>query len=80
MSERAENEGRRVELRRERLRLVAECESLRDDLRRALPTFEEVETLDREKILSRAVALDQSLLELAALDKKLAVLDRQLGY
>lgn len=79
MSERAENLGRRVELRRERLRLVAECEALRDRLRRELPTVEEVAALDREKILATAVALDQSLFELAGLDRKLSILNRELG-
>lgn len=79
MSERAENLGRRVELRRERQRLAVECEALRDSLRRALPVVEEVGGLDREKILSAALALDQSLVELAGVDKKIAILNRELG-
>ena len=80
MSERVENMGRHVEYRREQKRLVAECEALRDSLRRALPIVEDVSGIDREKMLSTAVALDQSLLELAGVNKKLAVLDRELGY
>ena len=79
MSERAENLGRRVELRREAKRLTAECEALRDSLRRALPVVEDVAGLDREKILSSAVALDQSLLELEGVRKKITVLTRELG-
>ena len=79
MSERAENMGRLVELDRTRKRLAAECEALRDSLRRLLPLAEDVSALDREKILTSAVALDQSLLELAGVDKKLAILNRELG-
>jgi hypothetical protein len=79
MSEHAENLGRRVEFRRDRARLAAECEALRDSLRRALPVVDEVSTLDRDKILATAVALEQSLIELAGVDKKLHVLNRELG-
>ena len=79
MSERAENMGRQVLLRQERQRLAAEGEALRDSLRRLLPLAEDVGGLDREKILCAAVALEQSLLELAVIDKKLAILSRELG-
>lgn len=79
MSERVENMGRREELRRERLRLASECEVLRDGLRRELPVAEDVGSLDREKILNIAVALNQSLLELAGVNKKLVILNRELG-
>ena len=79
MSEYQENIGRRVELRQQRLRLVAECEALRDRLRRLLPLDEDVHGLDRDAILNTAVAFDQSALELAEVDKKLGVLDSILG-
>ena len=79
MSERAETLGRRVELRQQRARLVAECEALRDSMRRLLPLEEEVSALEQEKILTTAVALNQSLLELAETNKKLHVLNRVLG-
>ena len=79
MSEYQENIGRRVELRQQRLRLVAECEALRDRLRRLLPLEEDVHCLDREVILTTAVAFDQSALELADVNKKLGVLDSILG-
>lgn len=79
MSERAETLGRRVELRQQRLRLVTECDALRDRLRRALPLEEEAGDLDRDAILQTALALHQSAEELAGVDKKLTVLNRVLG-
>ena len=79
MSERAENLGRRVELRREAARLTAECEALRDQLRRALPLVEDVDSLNRDQILNTALALNQSLLELDGVNKKIDVLNRELG-
>lgn len=79
MSERQENMGRYVELRRERGRIAVKCEALRSHLRRALPVAEEIQTLDSEDILNTALALNQGLLELTSLDKKLDVLNRELG-
>ena len=52
MSERTENLGRRVELRRERQRLAAECDGLRGLLRRQLPLDDEVDDLDARALLS----------------------------
>ena len=79
MSEYQENIGRRVELRQQRLRLVAECEALRERLRRLLPLDADVHCLDHEAVLSAAIAFDQSALELTAVDRKLTVLDSILG-
>ncbi len=79
MSERTENLGRHVELRQQRLRLVAECEAMRGELRRALPPEEEVGGLDREKIINTALALANSLEELSGIDRKLDILARNLG-
>ena len=47
MSERIDNLGRRVELRRERQRLAVECDGLRGLLRRQLPLDVEVDDLER---------------------------------
>lgn len=79
MSEYQENIGRRVELRQQRLRLVAECEALRERLRRLLPLEVDVHCLDHEAILNTSIAFDQSAIELAEVDKKLNVLDSILG-
>lgn len=79
MSERLENIGKRAELKMERARLSTECESLRSSLRRALPPEEEVASLDSEKILNLALALNQSLTEFMAIDKKIRVLNDVLG-
>lgn len=79
MSERVEKMGRQVEYRQESKRLTTECEALCDSLRRALPLAEEMDTLDRDKILTLAVALNQSLLELAGVNRKLEILSRDLG-
>ena len=70
MSERTENLGRRVELRRERQRLAAECDGLRGLLRRQLPLDDEVDDLDGEGIFNSALALRQSLVELSGVNKK----------
>ena len=77
MSERTENLGRRVELRRERQRLAAECDGLRGLLRRQLD--DEVDDLDGEGIFNSALALRQSLVELSGVNKKIAILNRELG-
>ena len=79
MSERTENLGRRVELRRERQRLTAECDGLRGLLRRQLPLDVEVDDLDGEGIFNAALALRQSLMELSGINRRLAVLNRELG-
>lgn len=79
MSERQENLGRRMELRHQRLRLVANGEALRDRLRKLLPVAEEIATINREKVLQAAIALDQALQELEEIDRKLAVLNDVLG-
>lgn len=79
MNERQMQLGRRVELRQERLRLAAEAEALRAGLRCQLPPEEEVAALDADSILQAALALNQTLVELAEVDRKLAVLARVLG-
>ena len=53
MSEYLEAVGRREEHKLQQARLVAECEALRDSLRRLLPLGEDVHALDREKIFKQ---------------------------
>jgi len=79
MSERAEDLGRRHDLREQRKRLVAECEALRDRGRRFLHPADDIAALDREAFLHNAVALHQNLAELEGIDRKIAVLNRVLG-
>jgi hypothetical protein len=79
MSERHELLGQRAELMPGRQRLRVECEALRDKLRASLPVHEEVDTLDGENLLNTAIALQTNLAELAGLNRKITILNRQLG-
>lgn len=79
MSERTENLGKRVELRQQRLRLVSQAEALRSQIRRALPVEEDVAGIDDEAVLASAISLGGVLIELRALDKRLTILNRELG-
>lgn len=79
MTERFEKMGKRAELRQERTRLEIECDALRSSLRRLLPVEEDAGELSEEKILNTAISLNQSLVELKAIEKKLNVLNDILG-
>ncbi|MDR1659321.1 MAG: hypothetical protein LBR94_03135 [Desulfovibrio sp.] len=79
MRERHEMLGERAELKPKQLRLRIECEALRDKLRTALPPHEEVDGLSGETILNTAIALQTSLDELAGLNRKITILEQQLG-
>lgn len=79
MSERHELLGQRAELKPERQRLAVECEALRDKLRRHLPLHEEIGTLDAEAIARTAIALATSLGELTSIQRKIGILDKELG-
>ena len=79
MSERLENIGLRADLRMQKTRLEAEVEALRDTLRRLLPKHEDVIELNGEKILNTAIALNTSLEELKGIQRKIAILNRELG-
>jgi hypothetical protein len=79
MRERNEMLGEHAELKPKRLRLRIECEALRDKLRTALPLHEEVDSLDGEAILNTSIALQTSLAELAGLNRKITILEQQLG-
>ena len=79
MTERHQMLGERADLKPKRQKLRAECEALRDRLRAALPVHNEVDALDGENILTTAIALRESLGELAGLNHKIGILERELG-
>jgi hypothetical protein len=79
MRERHEMLGEHADLKPKRTRLRIECEALRDVLRTALPLHEDVDTLDGETILNTAIALQTSLAELAGVNRKITILEQQLG-
>jgi len=79
MRERQEMLGERAELKPKRQRLQVECEALRDRLRSALPVHEDVDALDGQNVLDTAIALASSLEELAAVNKKIKILNDNLG-
>lgn len=79
MSERLENIGLRADLRMQKIRIETEVEALRDTLRRLLPKHEDVIELNGEKILNTAIALNTSLEELKGIQRKIAILNRELG-
>lgn len=79
MNERAENLGRRYDLRQQRKRIEAKGEALRDQVRRMLNPADNLADLERDKFMGSALALEQSVLELQQIDGRLAVLNRELG-
>ena len=79
MSERLENIGLRADLRMQKTRIETEVEALRDTLRRLLPKHEDAVELNGEKILNTAIALNTSLEELKNIQRKIAILSRELG-
>ena len=78
MSERTENIGQRETLRHIAKRLEAEAASHRDSLRAALPVAGEPADIEEEYILSLAVSLAEKVRELRGVNKKIAILDREL--
>ena len=79
MNERQALLGKRVELRQQRSRNAAACEGLKTGLRRLLDPVVEPHELDRDAILDTAASLHGALSELAVIDNKLAILNRELG-
>lgn len=79
MSERQALLGKRVELRQLRHRRAAGCDALKTGLRQLLDPVREPHELDRDAILDTAASLHGELGELAVIDKKLAILKRELG-
>lgn len=78
MSERTENIGQRETLRHIAKRLEAEAASHRDSLRAALPVAGEPADIDGDYVLSLAVSLNEKVWELRGVNKKIAILDREL--
>lgn len=79
MSERQSMLGDRVELRQKRQRQAVTCTALKDTLRALLGPAVEPDELDADAILDAAVSLHSELADLAVLDKKLSILNRELG-
>lgn len=71
--------GERESLRVKRKAIVAEVQSHRDSLLSSLSILHEPEDLDGEYIAVLGVKLSERLLELKGVDKKIAVLNRELG-
>lgn len=71
--------GERESLRVQRKAIVAEVQSHRDSLLSALSILHEPEELDGEYIAVLGVKLSERLLELKGVDKKIDVLNRELG-
>lgn len=71
--------GERESLRVKRKAIVAEVQSHRDSLLSSLSILHEPEELDGEYIAVLGVKLSERLLELKGVDKKIAVLNRELG-
>ena len=71
--------GERESLRVKRKAIVAEVQSHRDSLLSSLSILHEPEDLDGEYVAVLGVKLSERLLELNGVDKKIAVLNRELG-
>ena len=71
--------GERESLRVKRKAIVAEVQSHRDSLLSSLSILHEPDELDGEYIAVLGVKLSDRLLELKGVDKKIAVLNRELG-
>lgn len=78
MSERRENMGHREDLRARRKIVATEVQSHKDSIRAALPAVAEAEEIDAERVLNLALAMKESRDELAGLDRKIAILTREL--
>lgn len=71
--------GERESLRVQRKAIVAEVQSHRDSLLSSLSILHEPEDLDGEYVAVLGVKLSERLQELKGVDKKIAVLNRELG-
>lgn len=71
--------GERESLRVQRKAIVAEVQSHRDSLLSSLSILHEPEELDGEYIAVLGVKLSERLLELKGVNKKIDVLNRELG-
>ena len=78
MSERRENLGHREDLRARRKQVAAEVLALRGSLRAALPVAGEAHEVDGDHVLSLALAMKEKCDELAGLDRKINILNREL--
>ena len=71
--------GERESLRVKRRAVLAEVQSHRDSLLAALSIVHEPEELQGEYIAALGVKLNEHLLELQGVDRKIAILSREIG-
>ena len=76
---RLEEIGQREELRRRRKIIEAEIQSHRDSLLSALSTIHPLEGLQGEYIAALGVKLNERLMELDGVNRRIAILSRELG-
>ena len=76
---RLEEIGQREELRRRRKIIEAEIQSHRDSLLSALSIIHPLEELQGEYIAALGVKLNERLMELDGVTRRIAILSRELG-
>ena len=76
---RREELGHREELRTRRKIIEAEIASHSDSIRAALPLAGEPEDIDGEYVLMLAIKLSERVQELRGVNRKIEVLERELG-
>lgn len=76
---RLEEIGQREELRRRRKIIEAEIQSHRDSLLSALSIIHPLEELQGEYIAALGVKLNERLMELNGVNRRIAILSRELG-
>lgn len=76
---RLEEIGQREELRRRRKIIEAEIRSHRDSLLSALSIIHPLEELQGEYIAALGVKLNERLMELDGVNRRIAILSRELG-
>ena len=76
---RLEEIGQREELRRRRKIIEAEIQSHRDSLLSALSIIHPLEELQGEYIAALGVKLNERLMELDGVNRRIAILSRELG-
>ena len=76
---RLEEIGQREELRRRRKIIEAEIQSHRDSLLSALSIIHPLEELQGEYIAALGVKLNERLMELDGVNRRIAILRRELG-
>lgn len=76
---RLEEMGQREELRTRRKIIAAEVQSHRDSLLSALSIIHPIDELEGEYISALGIKLNERLMELKGVDKRIGILSRELG-